>query len=126
MNKEEQVRYLANIYHLLMSDGAVDRIEEKVFEAISRDIGAGYFERKNAMELAGKEGYQPQLVGRWSQRIGNLEDMLFAAYCNGVLERTETKLITVYASQLGISQAQFDVIKDQARQRYAEFKGRAT
>jgi uncharacterized tellurite resistance protein B-like protein len=126
MNKEEKVRYLASIYHLLISDGAVDRIEEKVFEAISRDIGAGYFERKNAMELAANEGYQPQLVGRWSQRIGNLEDMLFAAYCNGVLERTEKKLITVYASQLGISQAQFDVIKDETKQRYAEFKGKAT
>ena len=46
MNKEEQVGYLANIYRLLLADGAVERVEEKVFEEISREIRAGFFERK--------------------------------------------------------------------------------
>jgi uncharacterized tellurite resistance protein B-like protein len=126
MNKEEQTRYLANIYHLLISDGSVDRIEEKVFDEIAREIGAGYFEKRNAMDLAGKGGYQVQLAGRWSERIRNLEDMLFAAYCNDVLERTEKKVITHYAGQVGINQAQFDVIKEETKQRYMEYKGKAT
>lgn len=126
MNKEEQVRYLANIYHLLVSDGAVDRIEEKVFDEIAREIGAGYFEKRNAMDLARKDGYQVRLAGRWSERIRNLEDMLFAAYCNDVLERTEKKVITHYAGQVEISQAQFDVIKEETKRRYMEYKGKAT
>lgn len=125
MNKEEKVAYLANIYYLLISDGGVDRIEETVFEGIRRDISAGYFETQEAMELARSEGYQVRLVGRWSQRISNLEDMLFAAYCNGVLERTEKKAIQQYASQLGIDQRQLDLIKEETKRRYAEYKAKA-
>jgi uncharacterized tellurite resistance protein B-like protein len=122
MNKQDQVRYLANIYHLLIADGEADPVEEKAFDQISRDIGAGYFQKKDAEELARGEGYEVQFVGRWSDRIRNLEDMILAAYCNGVLERTERKLITQYAVQVGINQAQFDVIKQETRKRYAEFK----
>jgi uncharacterized tellurite resistance protein B-like protein len=124
MNKEEKVGYLANIYHLLLSDGTVDRLEEKAFEQISRDIGAGYFERKNAMDLARKQGYQAQMAGRWSERIGNLEDMLFAAYCNGVLDPAERQQIKDYAGRLGINREQFDVIQQETKRRYEQYKAK--
>jgi len=122
MNDEDRVKYLANIYHLLMADGEVDRLEERVFEEIRRDLHAGYFESSKAKEMAEKEGFQVQMVGRWSDRVANFEDMLFAAYCNGVFEKTEKKAIQRYARQLGINQAQFDLIKQEAKHRYAEFK----
>ncbi len=67
-----------------------------------------------------------QLVGRWSDRIANFEDMLFAAYCNGAFERTEKKALQQYAKQLGINQAQFDLVKQQTKGRYADFKGKLT
>ena len=126
MKKEEKVPYLANVYYVLISDVAVDRVGEKVFEEISRDVGAGYFERKKAMEMAKNEEFQVQLAGRWSERIGNLEDMLFAAYCNGVLEPTEKKLIADYANQLGINQRQMDIVQKETKGRYALYKGNAT
>ena len=120
--RAETVTYLANIYYLLIADGGVDRLEERAFDEIRRDIRAGYFDTTKAKEMAQKEGFQVQLVGRWSERVANLEDMLFAAYCNGVLERTEKRALQQYASQLGIDQAQFDVIKQETKCRYAEFK----
>jgi len=126
MNKQEQVNYLANIYHLVIADGEVDRLEKKVFEDISRDIGAGYFERKEAMELARKERYQLQSVSRWSDRIRNLEDMLFAAFCNGILEPAEKKLIKDCANRSGINQQQFEIIKKEAKRRYAQHKAGPT
>ena len=52
MMKDEQVQYLANIYHLLLADAEVGRVEEKAFELIAREIGAGYFERRNALKSA--------------------------------------------------------------------------
>ena len=125
MNKEEKIGYLANIYHLLISDGTVDRMEEDVFEQIRREIGAGYFEREGAMEMARKQEFQLRPVGRWSQRIRNLEDMIFAAYCNGVLECAEKKVIKDFASQLGINQTQFDVVKEETKRRYAQYKAKA-
>ena len=124
MNKQEQVRYLANIYYLLIADGGVDRIEEDVFEEIRRDVGAGYFEKQEAMELARKDGYQVRLVGRWSDRVRNLEDMLFSAYCNGALDVAEKKVVQQCAGQLGIDQRQFAVIQEETKRRYDEYKGK--
>lgn len=126
MNGEEKAKYLANIYHLLIADGDMERLEERVFDDIRRDLRAGYTETRKAKELAQQQGYQVELVGRWSDRIANLEDMLFAAWCNGVFERTEQKVLQKYVKQLGINQAQFDIIKKETKRRYAEFKGKAT
>jgi len=126
MNKEEKVGYLANIYQLLMSDGVVDRLEEKAFEEISKDIGAGYFERRSGMEAAREDGFVAKPVGRWSDRIKNLEDMLYAAICNGVVDAAEKRLIKEFGGNVGISQEQFDVIKEETRARYAEYKAKTT
>ena len=126
MNDEEKVKYLANIYHLLIADGEVDRLEERVFDEIRRDLRSGYFETTKAKEMAEEEGFQVQMVGRWSDRVANFEDMLFAAYCNGVFEKAEKKTIKEYARQLGIDQKQFDQIKQETKRRYAEFKSRTT
>lgn len=124
MDKQQQTTYLANIYYVLKADGGVDRIEEDAFEEIRRDIGAGYFEKQEAMELADKDGYQLEPVGRWSERIRNLEDMLYAAYCNGVFEKAEKKVVKEFAGRLGIDQRQFDVVRQETRQRYAARKER--
>ena len=126
MNDEDKVKYLANIYHLLIADGEVDRLEERMFDEIRRDLHAGHFETTKGKEMAQQEGFRVQLVGRWSDRVANFEDMLFAAYCNGVFEQTEKKAIQQYARQLGIDQKQFDHIKRETKHRYGEFKARAT
>lgn len=126
MNKEEKVGYLANVYQLILSDGVVDRFEEKAFEEISKDIGAGYFERRSGMEAAREDGFEAKAVGRWSDRIKNLEDMLYAAICNGVVDAAEKRLIKEFGGQVGISQEQFEVVKQEARERYAEYKAETT
>ena len=126
MNDEEKVKYLANIHHVLVADGGVDRLEKNAFDEIRRSIGSGYLDTQKAKELAEQEGFQAKLVGRWSERIANLEDMLFAAFCNGVIELAEKKAIQQYAAQLGINQAQLDLIKQETKRRYAEFKARTT
>lgn len=117
MKKEEIVKYLANIYAVVASDGEVERVEERLFEDIGRGIRAGYFARKQAMEMVAKESLPTQLDARWSDKIRNLEDMLLAAYCNGVLEPLEKKMIVDYAKHLDISQKQLNAIKDEAKRR---------
>ena len=122
MNRDDKIKYLANVYHLIESDGGVERIEDNVFEELSRDIGAGYFEKKEAKNLAKSPGFQLQSLQRWSDRIKNLEDMLFSAFCNGVVDRAEKELIQSYANQMDISQQQFNVVKDETRRRFVDFK----
>lgn len=122
MNRQDQVSYLANVYHVLKADGNVQRVEEHVFEVIARDIGTGYFERRQAVELAQQEGYSLRLVGRWSDRIRNLEDMLFAAFCDGKVQKAEAGPVKEFATRLGITQEQLDRIKRETKSRYTEFK----
>ncbi len=118
MKKEEATRYLANIYLVLATDNEVKRDEERLFEAISREIQAGYLERRQAMELAENQRVQTNVSARWSERIRNLEDMIFVAYSNGVLEPSEKQTIVEYAKHLGIEQQQLDLIKKEVKQRH--------
>ena len=120
MKNEEATRYLANIYLVLASDNEVKRDEERLFEAISREIQAGYSERRQAMKLADNQEVQKNVSARWSERIRNLEDMIFVAYGNGVLEPLEKQAIVEYAKHLGIEQQQLDLIKKEVKQRHKE------
>lgn len=122
MKREETVSYLANIYAVVLADGKVERMEERIFEEIAREIGAGYFERKQAIEKAGQKGLPTRLESRWSDQIRNLEDMLFVGYCDGALDPTEKQIIIDYANFLGINQAQLALIREDAKRRFAAFK----
>ena len=119
---DETINYLANIYTVVEADGVVDRVEQRVFEDIAQEIGAGYFERKQAMEKSKSDEMPLALELRWSDQIRNLEDMLFVAYCDGTLEPTEKQAIITYANFVNISQNQLSVIKAEAKRRFADLK----
>ena len=122
MKREETVDYLANIYAVVAADGEIDRVEERVFESIAREIGSGYFERKQAIARLAEQNLPVALELRWSDQIRNLEDMLFVAYCDGTLDPTEKQVIVNYANVLNITQSQLSVIRADAKRRFAEFK----
>jgi uncharacterized tellurite resistance protein B-like protein len=121
MKRDETVSYLANLYSIIDADGVVDRVEQRVFEEIAQEIGAGYFERKQAVDKSESDELPAALELRWSDQIRNLEDMLFVAYCDGTLEPTEKQAIISYANFLNISQDQLSVIKADANRRYTEY-----
>jgi uncharacterized tellurite resistance protein B-like protein len=123
MKREETVDYLANIYSVVEADGIVERVEQRVFEEIATEIGAGYFERSKAIQKSQSEELPVALELRWSEQIRNLEDMLFVAYCDGTLEPTEKQAIITYANFINISQTQLSVIRADAKRRFAEYKG---
>ncbi len=93
-----------------------------MFEAIAREIGAGYLERKQGIARAGEDGMPIRLELRWSDQVRNLEDMLFVGYCDGSLDPTEKQVIIRYAQFLDISQSQLSFIREDAKRRFAEFK----
>ena len=122
MDKQQAVDYLVNIYAVLASDGDVERSESRVFEVIAKEIGAGFFERKKAIEAYEETKATATLSGRWSDKVRNLEDMLFAAYCNGALARDEKAIVVAQARVLGIEKEQLTVIKTEAKQRFDAFR----
>jgi len=121
MKKEDQVKYLANIFYLLLSDGEVETVEKRVYEGIARDIGAGYLERKAATESAESDLFHFQYVDRWSDRVRNLEDLLFAAFCNGASHPAEKRHIKSYLKPLRINQEQVNILISEAKRRYKDF-----
>ena len=122
MDKQQAVDYLGNIYAVLASDGDVERSESRVFEVIAKEIGAGFFERKKAIEAYEETKATATLSGRWSDKVRNLEDMLFAAYCNGALAPDEKAIVVAQARVLGIEKEQLTVIKSEAKQRFDAFR----
>lgn len=124
MTEEERRQYLANIYALARVDENVDSMESDVYEKIAREIGAGYLDTRDAMEMASKDDFKIKFPHRLSERISNLEDMLVVAYSDKKLHELEKKTLQDYARQIGISQDQFSMIQKEARERLDKFRSR--
>ncbi len=92
MTEEEQIQYLANLFHVARADGRVDVSEDSLAEDIAKSIGAGYLETRKALDLSAEKDFSVTFPARFSERIRNLEDMLLLAYCDQDLHDLETLL----------------------------------
>ena len=122
MTEEERVGYLANIFYMVRVDGDVKRVEEKVFEKIGKDIGAGYYEMSKAEEQSKAEGFKIKIPVRLSDRIRMIEDMLVIAYSDEQLHGLERKLLSGYARELSLPREQLDRITKESKSRLKEMK----
>ena len=117
MTEAEQIQYLANMFYVARSDGKVDRVEDKAIEQMAKDIGAGYFQTRKALDMAGEADFEVVFPARLSERIRNMEDMLFVAGRDVKLEEVEKEIIVDFARQIGVSQKQVDIIRRETRAR---------
>ena len=117
MTSDEKIQYLANIYYVMKVDGNVDRVEDKLLDDIAKGIDAGYFEISRAKDMTGKEGFAIRYPSRWSDKIRSMEDMLAAALADEKLHHLEKKLMTDYATNLGIDQKQMNLISKETKAR---------
>ncbi len=117
MTKDEQVQYLANIFHVARADGRVSTVEDSMVEELAKGVNAGYLETRNALDFSMKKDFTFTFLKRFSDRIRNLEDMLLVAYCESGLEDMEKKVIVNYAKQVGITQSQIDIIRKETKAR---------
>ena len=120
MTTEEQIQYLANIYHLARADGRVEVREDRVVEGMAAGIGAGYLETRNALDMSFEKDFRIVFPGRLSDRMRNLEDMLCLAYSYKGLGDLEKRVIVDFARQIGVTQEQVDVIRTEAKARASE------
>jgi Zn finger protein HypA/HybF involved in hydrogenase expression len=104
------VTYLANIIKILQMDGKLHPKEQdalgKVFERLQVD--------KNTLEEAVKEvakgRYFVMPVGRFSDKIRNLEDMLYVALVDGELSATEKDEMLAFVEKIGLTDEQVKTI----------------
>ncbi|MBN2374877.1 MAG: hypothetical protein JXD22_00650 [Sedimentisphaerales bacterium] len=124
MTEAEQIQYLANVFHVARSDGKVDPVEDKAVEQMAKDIGAGYFQTRKALDMAGQADFKVVFPARLSERIRNMEDMLFVAGRDVKLEEVEKEIVVDFARQIGVNQQQVDMIRRETRARLKKVIGK--
>jgi len=117
MTEEEQIQYLANVYHVARANGRVEMVEDRVVEDMAKGIGAGYLQTRKALDMSAEKDFSVKLPARLSERIRNVEDMLFLAYCDQELGDLEKKVIVDFATQIGMTQKQVNIIRKETKAR---------
>ena len=111
------ISYLANVILIAHADNALSPREQGALEQIRTAIGAKKGELTKATKLVESNSYTLTKVGRFSDQIRNLEDMLYLSLVDGELAEDETKIITEYCKLISISQEQLDLLVSEADQR---------
>ena len=89
MEDHEVVQYLANVLVVARADGSFGAREEAAMESIRLAIKAKKSELNKASKLAGSDDFILVPAGRYSERIRNIEDMIFVALLDGELADKE-------------------------------------
>jgi len=117
MNKEDMVPYLANVALISASDGKLDPREAKAIENIRKEIGAGEQELHEALNVVAQGGHKVRPVGRFSDKVRNLEDMIFVSLSDGNLDKKQKPEILSFAKVIKISQTQLTELLSWAKLR---------
>jgi uncharacterized tellurite resistance protein B-like protein len=117
MTSSDLAQYLANVIHVVRADSQLTPAEETALAAVVADMGAKKKEVKEAERLASQTEFQPKAVGRYSEQIRNIEDMVYVALADGDLGESEKAVIVEFAKQLGVTQDQVDRIASEAQTR---------
>jgi uncharacterized tellurite resistance protein B-like protein len=126
MPSKEFVSYLANLMMISKADGSVSKEEQAAIARVYKEIKANKTDLEEAKTITEKGDYQVTPVGRYSERIRNLEDMIFVALSDSALSDTEKSLIRSFARETGAKQEQIDTILSEAVARFRTYKGTIT
>ena len=117
MNKEDMVPYLANVALISVADGGFNPNEAKAIDSIRKQIGAGQQELHEALNIVAQGGHKLRPVGRFSNKIRNLEDMIFVSLVDGNLDKKQKPEILSFAKAIKISQTQLTQLLSEAKLR---------
>jgi uncharacterized tellurite resistance protein B-like protein len=117
MTSRDLAQYLANVVHVVRADGQLTPAEETALAAVVADMAGKKKEVKDAVRLASQNEFQAKPVGRYSDQIRNIEDMVYVALADGDLGEAEKARIVQFAGQLGVTQDQVDRIASEAHAR---------
>ena len=117
MNSEDRVLYLANVILISAADGVLSDEEGEAVEKIRQETGAGEEQLKKALEAVAQGRHALKPVGRFSERVRNLEDMVFVSLADGEMSKAEKPELLSFAKQIKVTQAQISDILAQAKER---------
>jgi Zn finger protein HypA/HybF involved in hydrogenase expression len=124
MKREEKVLYLANVISVSAADREIKPTEGQAIEDIRLEIGAEKNELGEAIQSVSEGNYQMAPVGRLSDKIRNLEDMIHVSLSDGELSESERSEILSFAKMIDVSQGQINQILGEAKGRIKSEEGR--
>jgi uncharacterized tellurite resistance protein B-like protein len=107
---EEKIIYLANIVSIARADGNISPKETEAIEKVQKTIEARKTELNKAYKVAESQDYEINPVGHWSDKINNLEDMIYVSMVDGLIDDKEKPSILKFAKQINIKQEQIKYI----------------
>jgi Zn finger protein HypA/HybF involved in hydrogenase expression len=116
MTPLERTYYLANIL-LFSTNSTPDLVQDKLLAHICKGIEAETAEMLQAGQLM-QQNHRLTAVGCYSERVKNLEDILFFTMSTGYLNDTGKIQMLKFAKNLGISQIQMRIIAQEAKTRF--------
>jgi len=117
MTNEEKIKYIANVALISAVDGKVSPLEAKAIENIRQEIGATESDLHKALTTVAQGSYQLSPVGRFSDKVRNLEDMVFVSLADGDFAKSEKSEVLSFAKSIKVTQDQLTEILSAAKQR---------
>ena len=124
MKREERVLYLGNVISVSAADREITPSEGRVIEDIRLEIGAEKNELGEAIQSVSEGTHRMTPVGRLSDKIRNLEDMIHVSLSDGELSDSERSEILSFAKRIDVSQGQINQILGEAKGRMTSDEGR--
>jgi uncharacterized tellurite resistance protein B-like protein len=122
MTGKGRVNYLANLLATAKADGAISKEEEGAIERVFKEINANKADLKEAKRINEMGDYEVTPAGRYSERIRNLEDMIFVALSDSDLCDSEKGVIISFAKAIGARQEQIDTILSESITRFRTYR----
>ncbi|MGH1363890.1 MAG: hypothetical protein ACRBF0_10060 [Calditrichia bacterium] len=110
LTEKEKTDYLSNLVAISRIDGKLTASEENQLGEIQKRIRAKKSQLNTAVQMAEKQGFQPQVFESFSAQVSNLEDMVYIAFIDGDLDEAEKNFLMNYSQKIGIALPQFKAI----------------
>lgn len=110
LTNDQWITYLSNIIYVVRIDGKITTSETIAIEEIQKRIGAKKSDLNKASQKAESPDFKIKLVGHFSDKIKNLEDIIYVSLIDGELDENEKLLFIEAASDLKINPEQIDII----------------
>ncbi len=117
MTNEEKVIYLANVAFISALDGEVNPLEAKTIEGIRNEIGATEPDLHKALNAVAQGDHKITPIGRFSDKVRNLEDMIWVSLIDGQFHKSEKPEVLSFAKSIKITQDQLTEILTETKLR---------
>jgi uncharacterized tellurite resistance protein B-like protein len=118
MTKDELKTYLANILLVMRADENYDPLEVETVSSICKSLYGTEEDLKSAFSAIEAGAHTLMPVGRFSDKIRNLEDMMEASLSTGTMPDSEKHLILSFAKAIKLTQEQINEILRDVKKRF--------